>query len=383
MINNIPLILEDSQIETELRKERIMIESGFLSLALVLIFIPDLEWIKLFGFFLAGSSIAFLKSNWVRILALSIVMFIVLGGIVRADSILLLSLIFLGTIATLQFSPWYSECCNFFNPYYESKLRKWFETENQRRLFRILVRDFSPVIGFLLCVYFVFGLLGYLGEIVTITIIAVLAWFAKMERHYASSFTYGSSIGEGLGEENFTKLLYTVNPPLFSMRAFPPATEDINPTIYVGIATYKHGPIHFAIWAEHCPTALDNIKPKPYKFTDALSLLKDVEEIIEKEKTSRNDSDLWYIDWRFFEKMTDTPLGYNIVYSSMRIPGEYPPHFIMVLTVFYIWYSIRYRYEPLARFVSFIGKNMGKILFIFKESDGFARKTNLKSSHDS
>ena len=114
---------------------------------------------------------------------------------------------------------------------FSSLLQRRFPDEQERKFALAFVREFAPVLVFVACVYVVFWFLGFLEEIVTVTILAFFAWCAKMEKYYGGGFDFpGQVLARGATyKDDFVAAMC----PFFSLTAFPSGTKN-NPTINIG-----------------------------------------------------------------------------------------------------------------------------------------------------
>ncbi len=255
----------------------------------------------------------------------------------------------------------------------ESLLMKRFADKSERAFVRDFSREAMPMLIFIACVYGLFGLLGFIEELLTITILAAFAWCAKMEKHYSgrASVSYRKEDGvppwtQAAGRDEIIRLAEAAG------YAFG---KDIRQkaSIVVSIFTEQKrgGMTRFYISAFNCP-GYESFH-KLYNFTKIPELFRDVAEIITAEMKSRSAKISWHLNWEG---------DHTMEYKSMLAGGySTPASFhkgssaaVMLLTSMYFWHLIRHRYKYLGWLVRHIGQSTGKILYFFYQGETVARK---------
>ena len=365
-------------IPDEQRNEQLAAGFGILLVALPLLFVAESEWTRIVGLLLTGGGVALLGSTWWILIALFAAVVAALfaqnGFVIPAAWEREVAMLIVGGVAARLSHLWIPACRKSIKSALDSVLKIKF-TDDQERIFAItLVQEFVPIVGFVLCVYAAFWFLGFLEEILTITILAAFAWCAKMEKHYGGWGISGVVIPNNL--TNLDNALTIASPFLF-LRAFPydirdtDGTRKKNPSIGIGIAQYQGiGPIYLVMEAYNFPDEFTK-KEFFYRFMQIPRLIRQAERLIAEESKTRNTANCWHVDFNLW--WISGPRIWRV--GSTRMPARVSPEVFMILINFYFWFFLRYRYSWLERIVRFIGECAGKILYIFYKSDADARKT--------
>lgn len=367
-------------IPDEQRKEQLAAGFGILLIALLLLFGAESEWTRIFGILFAGGGVALLGAPWLAFLVLTALFAVVVAALFALNGFAVnaawrevVTLLITGGVVAQLSHFWVPACRKPIKSALDFALKRKFADEEERIFAITLVREFAPIVGFVLCVYSTFWFLGFLEEILTITILAAFAWCAKMEKHYGGEGISGSMITQGLVDpDNIANLdnALIIPGPFLVLMAFPNGTTKKNPSIGISMARYGCGPIYFVMRVYNFPSEFEK-KEFFYKFMQMSRLIRHAQQLIAEERKYRSTSNCWHIDldlWRV-SGLSAWRVG------ATRLPARVHPAVFMILINFYFWFFIRYRYSFLGKIVQFIGESAGKILYMFYKSDADARKT--------
>ena len=331
------------------------------------------EWLRLSGFIFAGAGMALVKTPWP--VGIAFVVFVALNYlIVDADAKLAFALL-VGGIAlpwALCYAPAIKKTASHLCEY---AVRGFFPNDNQeneRELARRLAQELGPVITLIACVVAVFCFLGLIGEILTVGILAIFAWCAKMEKYYGAS--KHSFIGAVIKDPEGGKDICALIPPLFTLKAFNPETEEEKPNrkICISVAGNAYGPLYFCVtmagkypkgwslWMDH----------SLYKFWGLLRMVRDTNKIMEEEMKSRNnEGGIWHTDWQGYGASMN-----ELGFSSHSIRGI-SSGILLAMVNLYFWHYIRYGCPFWPRIVRPIAQNAARLFYFFYKSDAVARET--------
>ena len=350
----------------EKRHKRTLTGLVFLSMALATLFGAESQWAHFAGFFLAGCGVFLLGKTLAACFALTGLAALNAFAFGAGWWAAFWSLVAGGVVAAL-FSVWTPDFRKVNAATIRFIVNKSSLDEEGREFAQIFAREFAPVLGFVLCVYTAFWFLGFLEELLTITIMAAFAWCGKMEKHYGGRSMAGVILAN---PDDLYNSLIGLN-SVFSLHAFPSGVNN-NPTINVSIARRGSGPIYFYVLCLNCPGKFNGFK-QIYKFMHMGRLVKDVRAVIREELKHRNSSACWHTDWDalFFMLNSGSP-----VVGSVSVPmRDFSREAFLALVHIYFWFFIRHRYVFLGNLVGFIGESVGKIRYMFFKSDADARDT--------
>ena len=353
--------------EKEKRHTRTLTGLVFLLMALATLFGAESQWAHLAGFFLAGCGVFLLGKTLAACFALT--------GLAALNAFAFgvgwwaafWSLV-AGVVVAALFSAWTPDFSKVNAAIIRFIVNRFPLDKEGKEFAQILAREFAPVLGFVLCVYAAFWLLGFLEELLTITIMAAFAWCGKMEKHYGGRGMMGIVLSNPEGANN----PLVASNSIFSLSAFPPGTKK-NPTVSIKIATRRSGHVYFCIWCDFCSGKFSNFK-QLYKFTQMRRMVRDVRAIIQEDMKCRNTQHFWNVDWGGFlysmRKLRHTPVG-----ADTTVMDDLSKEAFMSLVHIYFWFFIRQRYAFLGGIVEFVGASAGKIMYMFFKSDADARET--------
>lgn len=358
----------------ERRHTRTWTGSVFLLIALAILWRAESQWMLFAGFLLAGMGVFLMRSA--LFICFVLVGLAVLNAFVFGAEWEVAAFSFLaGGIATALFSIWTPDFRKIKMAIIRFIMNRLpFDSEVKQFIY-ILGEEFLAMMGFVLLVFLVLGWLGFIEELLIITIMAFLAWCAKMENYYG--YKLGGLIFQN--DEGVPSDFAMTMSPVYSLSAFHPGEKN-NPTIGIHIA-YRRDTFHtyFRIWCHNCPSQSSG-PGKIYKLTQMSRMVQDVEAIKDEDMKCRNTNECWIIDW--------APWNFNhkdnalLTNASMPI-GNLSREAFMALVHIYFWFFVRNRYAFLGGIITFLGKNAGKIMYMFLESDADARKTTYRADSSS
>ena len=278
--------------EKEKHHTRTLTGLVFLLMALATLFGAESQWAHLAGFFLAGCGVFLLGKTLAACFALT--------GLAALNAFAFgvgwwaafWSLVAGGVVAAL-FSAWTPDFSKINAAIIRFIVNRFPLDKEGKEFAQILAREFAPVLGFVLCVYTAFWFLGFLEELLTITIMAAFAWCGKMQKYYGipGNQIVGLVLSDPEGADNPLVMTNAI----FSLRAFPAGAKE-NPTIGIHIALRDSGHAYFYILCLSCSGKFSNFQ-QLYKFTQMRRMVRDVRAIINEDTKCRNTNAGWNVDW--------------------------------------------------------------------------------------